>query len=250
MRPLLCTLLLLAAVWQPALAQKSAPAKPPSLVEQADALYAKREDLAHVRDAIRLAQQARAASATDYEATWRAAKYCYYLAAHTTVEKERDATFKSGVEAGKAAVKLQPAKPEGHFWLGANIGGRVQADGGLGSLGAAGDVRDEMEAVIKVDPGFQAGTAYMILGQIDLQVPGLLGGNKKRAVERMEKGLTYGPQNAFLRLRLAEAYLAVHRDEDARRQLDFILSMKPDPAYLPEYKEAAAEARTLRAKKL
>jgi hypothetical protein len=94
------------------------------------------------------------------------------------------------------------------------------------------------------------GSAYLVLGQIELHTPGLLGGSKKRAVEWMEKGLAFGSQNAFLRLGLAEAYLAVKRTQDARRQLDFILSMKPDPDYLPEYDEAAAKARAIIAKSL
>ena len=237
-------LLVLAAIGQPTFAQKAQP-KPVNRVAQADALYAQRDDLAHVREGIRLLQQARAADPANFEATWRTAKFCYYLAAHTSDEKERDQTFTSGAEAGAAAVRLQPDRPEGHFWRGANLGGRAQAKGGLGALNLAGEVRKEMEAVIKADPGYQNGSAYMILGQIDLQVPGLLGGSKKRAVERLETGLAFGEQNAFLRLRLAEAYLAVHRDEDACCQLDAILLMKPDPAYLPEYKEAAAEARKL-----
>src|SRR4029453_14851076 len=105
----------------------------------------------------------------------------------------------------------------------ANLGGRAQSRGGLGALNAAGEVRKEMEAVIKADPGYQNGSAYMILGQIDLQVPGLFGGSKKRAVERLEQGLAFGEHNAFLRLRLAEAYLAVHRAEDALCQIDAIL---------------------------
>ena len=64
-------------------------------------------------------------------------------------------------------------------------------------------------------------------------------------LEWLEKGLSFGEQNAFLRLRLAEAYLAVRRDEDALCQLDAILWMKPDPDYAPEYKEAVAEAHDL-----
>jgi hypothetical protein len=35
------------------------------------------------------------------------------------------------------------------------------------------------------------------------------------------------------------------RTADARRQLNAIISMTPDQNYLPEYKEAAAEARKL-----
>ncbi len=229
---------------RPAIAQTAKPA-PPSRIAQAEALYAKRSDLSHLREAIRLLQQARAADAKDFEAVWRLAKFSYYLAAHTSDERERDRTFKSGIDAGVAAVALQATRPEGHFWHGANIGGRAKARGGISAFNSVDDVRKEMRAVIKIDPSYQGGSAYMILGQIDLQVPGLFGGNKKRAVEELEKGLTFGEGNALLRVQLATAYQAAHRDVDARRQIDAVLTMKPDPDYLPEYKEASAEAKRL-----
>jgi hypothetical protein len=233
------------AVFAPAAQFQKAQAKPPTRIERAEALYAKRADLGRVREAIRLLAQGQTAGRADFETAWRTAKFCYYLAAHTTEAKEREATFKTGVSAGKAAVALQPARPEGHFWLGANLGKRAELAGGLGALGAVDDVRKAMNAVVKADPGYQGGSAYLILGQIDLKTPALLGGSKRRAVEWMEKGLAFGSQNAFLRLGLAEAYLAVKRGADARRQLDFILEMKPDPDYLPEYEEAVAAARKL-----
>jgi hypothetical protein len=61
----------------------------------------------------------------------------------------------------------------------------------------------------------------------------------------MEKGLPFGEPNAFLHLHLAEAYVKVGRKDDARRELKKILDMKPDPNYLPEYKEASAGAQKL-----
>lgn len=61
----------------------------------------------------------------------------------------------------------------------------------------------------------------------------------------MEKGLRFGKDNAFLRLHLAEAYLAVGRKADARKQIDATLSMTPESDYLPGYKEAEASARKL-----
>jgi hypothetical protein len=61
----------------------------------------------------------------------------------------------------------------------------------------------------------------------------------------MEKGLRFGSTNAFLRFHLAEAYQAVGRTADARQQLNTILSMTPDPNYLPELKEAQMQARQL-----
>jgi tetratricopeptide (TPR) repeat protein len=107
------------------------------------------------------------------------------------------------------------------------------------------DIRKEMEAVIKIDEGFQAGSAYLALGQIDLELPEIMGGNRDRAVENLEKGLKFGEQNAMLRLRLAEAYLDVKRPEDARRQLNAIFKLDPSPDYLPEYRQAEAAARAL-----
>jgi uncharacterized protein (UPF0297 family) len=57
--------------------------------------------------------------------------------------------------------------------------------------------------------------------------------------------LRYGSENALLRLNLAQAYHAVNRDPDARKQIDYIMSMKIDPAYEPEYKDAVEQAKKL-----
>ena len=39
--------------------------------------------------------------------------------------------------------------------------------------------------------------------------------------------------------------MEVGRNDDARRELEKILSMTPDPNHLPEYKEASNDARKL-----
>lgn len=213
-------------------------------IAQADKLYAQREDIARVRQGVIQLRQARAADPQNYDAAWRLAMFNYYLGAHTKDDKERDKAFRDGVEAGKAAVKLQDGKPEGHFWLGANYGGIAQTST-LGGLSALEDIRKEMQTVLRLDEGYQSGSAYMVLGQVDLEAPKMLGGDAKRAVEQLEKGLRFGDTNPLLRLTLAQAYIQVKRTEDARKQLNAILSMKPNPDYLPEYKEAAAEAKKI-----
>jgi Tfp pilus assembly protein PilF len=102
-----------------------------------------------------------------------------------------------------------------------------------------------METVLKLNEGYQDGSAYMVLGLLDLKAPKIVGGDQQRAVTELEKGLQFGKANAFLRLHLAEAYQAVGRSEDARQQLNAIMSMTPDPNYLPELHEAQAQAREL-----
>ena len=213
-------------------------------VAQAYQLYTQREDLVRVRQGIILLHQALIAEPGKYDALWRVGKFNYYLAAHTDDSAERDKAFRDGIETGKTAVKLQGGKPEGHFWLGANYGGSAQLSM-LAGLATAHDIRNEMETVLRLNEGYQDGSAYMVLGLVYLQAPKLVGGDSQKAVEEMEKGLRFGKTNALLRLHLAEAYLKVGRTADARQQLNAIISMTPDQNYLPEYKEAVAEAHKL-----
>ena len=197
-----------------------------------------------MRQAITLLRQARNADLNNYDAAWRLAKFDYYLASHTDSSEERGQAFREGIDAGKAATKLQDDRPDGHFWLGASYGGTLEAGAAsLLGLSSVDDVRNEMKSVLRLDEGYQNGSAYMVLGLTDLKAPKLLGGDPQKAVGEMEKGLRFGEANALLRLHLAEAYLAVNRREDARKQLEAILHMTPDPHYLPEYNEAAVEAR-------
>ena len=180
----------------------------------------------------------------NYDAAWKLAKFNYYLATHTEDATERDDAFREGIAAGKTAVQLQNEKPDGHFWLGANYGGAAEHSS-IPGLSTVNDIRQEMETVLRLDEGYQNGSAYMVLGLVYLNAPSVVGGDPKKAVEEMEKGLRFGEPNAFLHLHLAEAYMKVGRNDDARRELEKILSMTPDPNYLPEYKEASSNARKL-----
>ena len=112
-------------------------------------------------------------------------------------------------------------------------------------LATVNDIRSEMETVLRLNEGYQNGSAYMVLGLVYLNAPSLLGGDPKKAVQEMEKGFRFGEPNAFLHLHLAEAYMKVGRHDDARKELKKILAMTPDPNYLPEYKEASNDAQKL-----
>jgi tetratricopeptide (TPR) repeat protein len=211
---------------------------------QANQLYRQRADLMRLREAIVLLRQAVTVDPGNYDASWALAKFNYYLATHTDNNEERQKAFDEGIQAGKTAIQLQPGKPDGHFWLGAVYGAEAQQSA-LAGLASFSDIRHEMETVLQLDEGYQDGSAYMVLGLLYLNEPKIIGGDPQKAVALMEKGLRFGEGNAFLHLHLAEAYLKVGRRADARRQVDAIISLKPDQDYLPEYNEALAEARKL-----
>src|SRR5258708_3050625 len=211
-----------------------------SYISQADQMYAQREDLSRLQQGIVLLRQAAVADPNSYDAAWRLAKFNYYLATHIDANL-RDLKFRDGIAAGKTAVQLQRDKPEGHFWLGANYGGTLESET-ISGLATVEDVRGEMDTVLRIDEGYQDGSAYMVLGLVDLKAPKIVGGEPQKAVTEMEKGLRFGAKNAFFHLHLAEAYQTVGRSADARQQLNTILSMPPDPNYVPELKEAQPQA--------
>jgi len=213
-------------------------------IASADQLYSQREDLMQLRRGIVSLLQALTKEPGNYDAAWKLSKFNYYLAMHTDNSKERDNAFQAGIDAGKTAVQLQNEKPDGHFWLGANYGGAAEHSA-IQGLATVNDIRNEMQAVLRLNEGYQDGSAYMVLGLVNLNAPEIVGGDPKKAVEEMEKGLRFGEPNAFLHLHLAEAYKKVGRNDDARKELKKILSMTPDPNYLPEYKEATAAAQKL-----
>ena len=213
-------------------------------ITTADQLYGQRADLMQLRRGIISLRQALTKDPGNYDAAWKLSKFDYYLASHTDDSNERDTAFREGIATGKTAVQLHNEKPDGHFWLGANYGGTAERSA-IQGLATVSDIRSEMETVLRLDEGYQNGSAYMVLGLVYLNAPGIVGGDPKKAVEEMQKGLRFGEANAFLHLHLAEAYRKVGRNDDARQEIKKILSMTPDPNYLPEYKESSAAAQKL-----
>jgi tetratricopeptide (TPR) repeat protein len=215
------------------------------LMQQADKCYADRENLARVREGLETLRRAHAVDYSNFDVAWRTARLNYTLGDKTTDATEREKAFREGIEAGETAVKAEPGRAEGHFWLGANQGGYAQARGPLYGLSAADGLRKEMETVLKLDEGFQGGSAFMVLGRLDLELPSMLGGDPKRAVQTLERGMKYGDRNSLYRLRLAEAYIRNKRMDDARKELNYIFNMTPHSDFLPEHKEAVTKAREL-----
>ncbi|HKP84761.1 MAG TPA: TRAP transporter TatT component family protein, partial [Blastocatellia bacterium] len=132
---------------------------------------------------------------------------------------------------------------EGHFWLAASDGEYADMKGALQSLGLGKIIRKEFEAALAIDPMYENGAAYLALGQIDLSLPRLFGGNEKRGIERLEQGLKAASNNAEIKIALADAYDKKGRKDEARKLLESVLSAN-DPARTPnELEELRNKAR-------
>lgn len=239
----------LAACGVPAVA--GAAATPAAAARQADpdALYAQRDDLAQARRAAEIWAERLRANPRDFESAWKLARARYWLGSRGP-GADRKAALEAGLAAGRAAAALQPTRPEGHFWIAANMGALAESFGMRQGLKYRGDIRDALLVVLKLDPAFQKGSADRALGRWFYKVPGLFGGSKSKSEEHLRKSLTYAPDSTASRLFLAETLLAGNRTPEARLELQKVLDAPLDPEWAPEdraFKARAAELlRTLR----
>lgn len=219
-----------------------------SSLSQSEILFKQREDVARLRAAINVLRPARDPRQRNFEVEWKFAKFNYFLGTQSTDEKESNKAFEEGRDAGKIASTLEPQKAEGYFWYGASLGELSRKNMLTVGIKSIDLVRGAMQKVIEIQPSYQNTSAYDVLGQIELETR-LYGGKAEKAVELLEKGLENETDNMNLHLHLAEAYLAVKKEAEARKQLDKVLSMKHNPDFLIECREAVEKAKKLLATK-
>lgn len=214
------------------------------VLARAETLFKQRADISKLREAVNVLARGRNPDARNFEVEWKFAQYNYFLGKLTDNEKESEKAFADGEKAGMLASRLQPNKPDGYFWYAANLGEQAKRAPVTKGLASIDDIQEAMKKVIEIDPTYQSASAFDALGQIELATL-LTRGKAEKAVEYLEKGIATGEINSYLHLHLAEAYLAVERDSEAKKHLEIILKMKPDPDYLLEYEETAVKAKKL-----
>jgi tetratricopeptide (TPR) repeat protein len=217
-------------------------------LSKAETLFNERADIAKLREAVRTLAAGRNPDLRNYEVEWKFAKYSYFLGKVEPLEKDSIEVFEKGRDAGKIASRVDPSKPDGHFWYGANLGELGRISPVTVGIKSVDDIRAAMLASIAIEPGYQGGSAYDGLGQLEMATRTLKGGTIAKAIEYYEKGLELSPDNANLRLHLAEAYLAAKKDADAKKQLNALFALTPNPLYLPEHQIVIQQAKALMSK--
>jgi tetratricopeptide (TPR) repeat protein len=154
---------------------------------------------------------------------------------------EKIRLLQRAMKIGEEAVRRCPDSAEAHFWLGASYGRFAEAKRGVTALRMVGRIRREMETSVRLKPDYDGGDAFLALGRLDLSVPGLFGGNRKRGVAWLEEGLRVAPRNVDIRLALAEAYLHDGRRAEALEQLRTIVDAPARGASSAETRRRARE---------
>ncbi len=208
-----------------------------------DVLYRERANPARAREAAAIWEAQVAANPRDFEAFWKVARAMYWLGGHDEPSMRR-AALDRGLAAGRQAAALEPNRPEGHFWMAANMAALAESFGLRQGLRYRGQIKEELETVLRLDAAFQQGSADRALGRWYYKVPGLFGGSKKKSEEHLRKSLTYNPNSTASHFFLAETLFEDDRDAEAKQELNKVLAVPFDAEWEPEdrdFKQKAAD---------
>lgn len=218
-------------------------------IEAADRLYTQRDDLAKAAEAIELLEHVLESEPDNVQALWRLARVIRWMGTHSPKDKKLE-IFTTATDYAEKSVELDDECADCHFWLGVNYGSYGLTKGILKSFFLIKPLKKEMNRVIELDPIFQNGAAYMVLGKLYRAVPRIVGGNKKESLKLLQKAVEIGPENILNRLELALTLISLRKREEAKKELEWILALpyQTDPgdredkleakkAYEKEFKE-------------
>ena len=209
-----------------------------------DKLYADREQLSSARQAADIWEARLTANPKDFESAWKLARAAYWLGGHVPADEQRQ-QFERGIKAATTATELEPKRPEGHFWLAADMGAMAEGFGLRNGIRYRGPIKTELETVLMLDPAYQQGSADRALGRWYFRVPRLFGGSKDKAIEHLKQSLTHAPQSTATHFFLAETFLDMDKKDDARREAQIVLDAPFHPDWTPEDREFKKKAKEL-----
>jgi tetratricopeptide (TPR) repeat protein len=210
-----------------------------------DALYKNREELANAKRAADIWAARLAANASDFDSACRLSQARYWLGTNGLPEAERKPALEAGITAARAAIALNPNRPDGHFWLAANMGALAESYGMRQGIKYRGQIKDALLTTLKLDPAFLDGSADRALGRWYFKVPGLFGGSNKESEAHLRKSLTYNPNSIISHIFLAETLADMGKKDEARKEAQAAIDAPVDPNWAPEDRRFKEQAKRL-----
>jgi tetratricopeptide (TPR) repeat protein len=147
-------------------------------------------------------------------------------------DAERAAAYEHGIEVARRAIAAAPRSDRAHLWLALNSGRLAEIRGVLRALPLVNTVREESQAVLRLNPTSVEG--LVLAASLAAELPGLLGGDRTKAEGLFQRALAIEPTHTGGRLELARLYLATRRWRDAERELQRIVA-EPAPSDRPRW---------------
>jgi hypothetical protein len=244
------------------------------LVIDGDNHYARRQDgrvgaQANSREIMQaIAAYDEAAQAPDNaESRWKLARALYFRGSYTGLDQaSRTAVFDKARRRGDEAVaiverrarnplpfdaKKDPDAAPSYFWAAVVWGQWALASGKLeaAKTGAADKIRDYATAVIGLDPDFEDGGGYRVLGRLHDQspwIPFVTGWvSREEAVKNLRLAMKVAPKSIINRIFMAEVLWSGSAEEKAEaiQLAESVAADAPSPTRIVEELKLQEDAR-------
>ncbi|MFH1369351.1 MAG: TRAP transporter TatT component family protein [Elusimicrobiota bacterium] len=183
-------------------------------LSEADRLFLYRTDHAKALAALSRYREYYKEHPDDPEGAWRVSMACYYAGYEIyKSNSDKKILYAEGRDAGQVSLKINPESAPACFWTAVNMALYGQTAGVIKMLFTLGTVRGLLEKSSRIDPAYAYGGAFRILGKIDQELPGILGGSNERAKEYYEKAINVAPDEPMNYLFISELFQKAFADK-------------------------------------
>ena len=177
----------------------------------------------------------------------------YYYKAEFAVQNrnEKKKIFNEGKALGEKYIEKYPTSAEFRYWYLVNLGSWAQVYGILTAAreGVSDLMRTNSKIIIELDPEYQNGGGYFMLGAVHFKspyIPFLLSWpDNDDAIKYLQLSVDTGNAEMNQKNYLAQALSKDGRDKKARALLEEVLNTEPSTATLVEDLDDIEEARQL-----
>jgi tetratricopeptide (TPR) repeat protein len=221
-------------------------ASPPALdlrIAEADRAFAERKTKERALRSLEIYRELFKEFPDDPRTGLGLARACYFTGIRLTSDaSEKEKIYAEGRDAGGRALKANPQCGGCHFWTAINMALYGETVGIFKMLFSLKTIQEHLRQSITADPTYAYGGAHRLLGLIDHKLPGILGGNNKRAREHFEKAIAVAPDEPLNTLFLAQLLEKEFNDPSKAREIVEKALSHPLPS---EERLEARDARTL-----
>jgi tetratricopeptide (TPR) repeat protein len=222
------------------------PDQPDKLIKEAEDMAAKQTS-ADMENALLALDKALKVDPKNFEAAWKAARACTWLADELYDDKNKRAHFSGrGIDYAKAAIDLAPKRVEGHYYSGMNLGLSATTKI-VGGKFMVPSVRDAEKKAAQLDPAYDYAGPLRVLGKLYATAPSWPAsiGDTSTGIDYLKKAVEIAPNYPLNHLFLGDAFFADEQWLAAQDEYNLVLAAEPQPFdahFLEKWKRMAREA--------
>jgi len=175
------------------------------------------------------------------------ARACFILGDLSEKKDIRRPYYEKGRTYAEMLLKEDPGSAAGHYWLGLNLAGLADVGSALEGRSLLPRILEELRRSLALDEAYDQAGAHRTLGRIYFEAPRppFSVGDLDKSLKHLTAAVRLAPQCSTNHLYLAETLQRLGRKEEARRELEAVLTSPRAAWHAPGLQEDQQEARRL-----